>query len=130
MQKPPEKRRVWSTQEVLCLALNLILGGFFALSLVQSEGGDPLQIVLLALLGFFCGGAFLALLLQRPATKLAAWLQGATSLILLGLAGTLAYRLLTSGDRFALPFGLMVVVALLGFAGLLGWLARLLVKME
>lgn len=128
MQKPPEKRRVWSTQEVLCLALNLILGGFFTLSLVRSEGGDPLQVALLALLGLFCGGAFLALLLLRH--RLAAWLQGVAALALLGLAGTLAYRLLTSGDRFALPFGLMVVVALLGFAGLLGWLASLLAKIK
>ena len=125
MQKP---RPTWSVPEVLCLVLNLILGGFFTLSLMRNEGGDPLQVALLALLGFFCGGALLALLLRLR--RLALWMQGSAALFLLGLACTLAYRVLTSEDRFALPFGLMIVVALLGFAVLFGWLAKLLGKIQ
>ena len=118
MQK---QRVVWDTREGLALVLDFILGGFFTLTLVQNRGGELLQLALVALLGLLCLGGAAALVLRLR--SVASGLQGGGAVAALALSGTLGVQVLTGGDRFVLPYGLMIVVALAGFAGLFGWLA-------
>ena len=125
MQK--QKAR-WSSLEGVALALNLILGSFFVLTLVRNPGGDLVLTVLVALVGFCCLASVLALLLRLR--KAACWGLGGASLALLALSVTLAFLVLRGSNGFVLPLGLMIVVALSGFAGLLGWLAKMLKNTE
>ena len=123
-----QKQRVaWDPREGLALVLDFILGGFFTLTLVQNRVGEPLQLALVALLGLLCLGGAAALVLRwRP---VASGVQGGAAAVALALSGTLAAQVLVGGDRFVLPYGLMIVVALAGFAGLFGWLAVQLKKL-
>ncbi len=118
MRKP---RLQWDSREGLALVLDFILGGFFTLTLVQNRGGEPLQLVLVALLGLLCLGGAAALLMRLR--SVASGVQGSAAVVALVLSATLAFQVLTGGDRFVLPYGLMIVLALAGFAGLFAWLA-------
>lgn len=123
-----QKQRVaWDTREGLALVLDFILGGFFTLTLVQNRGGEPLQLALVALLGLLCLGGAAALVLRLR--SVASGVQGGAAVVALALSGTLAAQVLVGGDRFVLPYGLMIVVALAGFAGLFAWLAVQLKKL-
>ena len=112
----------------MALVLNLILGSFFALTLVRSPGGELILTILVASVSFCCLAGVGALLLRlRKAT---CWAIGGAALALLALSVTLAVMVLGGSNRFVLPLGLMIVVALLGFAGLFGWLAIRLTKTD
>ena len=123
-----QKQRVaWDPREGLALVLDFILGGFFTLTLVQNRGGEPFQLALVALLGLLCLGSGAALVLRLR--SVASGGQGGAAVAALALSGTLGFQVLVGGDRFVLPYGLMIVVALAGFAGLFTWLAAQLKKL-
>jgi hypothetical protein len=118
----------WSSLEGVTLALNLILGSFFVFTLVRSPGGELVLTVLVALVSFCCLASVGALLLRLR--KAACWGVACAALALLALSIALAFVVVIGGNPLVLPSGVMIIMALAGFAGLLGWLAKMLKSAE
>lgn len=132
-----QKRPSFDALAGVTLFLDMVLAGLFTLTIVQNRSnlkpGEPLEGVLLivdlGLVVLGCLGGGIALVAQ--ARRLGAALHTLVALGLLAMGGFVLFSLLQgSGSYGGVPWeGLMIVAALLGFAGLYGWLASRSLKL-